>query len=69
MNEGANNLLGYVGVVSTIAGSAMGLVDGVGTAASFDYPLHLALSSQGSIFVTDYNNHRIRVITSSGIRI
>ena len=67
MNAAAHNLLHFVGVVSTIAGSTRGLGDGVGTAASFDYPLQLALSSQGSIFVTDFNNHRIRVITSSGI--
>ena len=55
------------GVVSTIAGSTAGLVDGVGAAAKFNYPLYLAVSSQGSIFVTDMNNNRIREVSSSGI--
>ena len=51
-----------------MAGSTTaGLVDGVGSAAKFNYPLHLAVSSQGSIFVTDMNNNRIREVSSSGI--
>ncbi len=54
--------------MSTIAGStSAGLVDGVGAAAKFNYPLYLAVSSQGSIFVTDISNQRIREVSSSGM--
>ena len=55
------------GFVSRVAGSIAGLVDGVGTAANFYYPIYLAVTSQGSIFVSDYNQHRIREVTSAGM--
>ena len=54
-------------MVSTIAGSApSGLVDGVGTAAKFNNPIFLAVTFQGTIFVSDTNNDLIRQISSSG---
>ena len=56
-----------LGVVSTMAGSTTaGLADGTGTAAKFHYPIHLAVTSQGSVFVADNNQHRIREVTSAG---
>ena len=48
--------------VSTIAGSGTaGHTDGTGTAAQFDTPMGLAVSG-GTLYVADYNNHRIRAI-------
>lgn len=55
------------GVVSTIAGSGnVGYADGVGTSASFNYPLHIALDTTGNLFVTDRLNYRIRSINVCG---
>ncbi|SVC39393.1 uncharacterized protein METZ01_LOCUS292247, partial [marine metagenome] len=51
------------GVVTTIAGSAgtAGSSNGTGTAASFDIPKGIAIDGT-SLYVADYNNHKIRKI-------
>jgi len=53
------------GTVSVIAGSGIaGIVNGTGTNARFNYPSGLSLSPSGLfLYVADYNNHRIRMIT------
>ncbi len=60
-----------VGVVSTVAGgggSALsGYVDGMGAVARFSYPVGISSLSTGDLVVTDYHNHIIRKITSSGM--
>ena len=50
------------GVVTTVAGSDSGFVDGDGNVAKFSYPEGIAVDNLGNIFVADSNNHRIRMI-------
>ena len=59
-----------IGVVSTLAGSGFySYADGVGSAASFRSPGGVSVSSSGVVFVSDSDNHRIRMITTSGISV
>lgn len=56
--------------VSILAGSASasGYVDGIGTAARFSGAISTSvLDSAGNLFVSDYNNYRIRKITATGV--
>lgn len=57
------------GVVSTLAGSpgATGSVDGVGSSARFNYPVRVTVAPDGYLYVSDYSNHAIRKISSSGV--
>ena len=54
-------------VVSTIAGSMAGFAEGTGAAAQFDMPVAVAVDAQGVLYVSDYNNNRIRRITPAGV--
>ena len=51
------------GVVSTIAGSTAGYLDGDAITAKFNLPNGLAVDKQGNIYVADNNNNRIRKIS------
>lgn len=57
------------GVVTTIAGQAgsPGARDGTGTAASFLYPVGIAADASGNVFVADYGNNTIRLISAAGV--
>lgn len=51
------------GVVTTIAGSGVDAsIDGLGSAASFSYPMGLTVSSTGVIYVADGSSSKIRKI-------
>ncbi|QNH60910.1 NHL repeat-containing protein [Hymenobacter sediminicola] len=55
------------GVVTTLAGAAgrKGSSDGVGTKASFNYPHGITVSADGTIYVTDTENHSVRQISNT----
>lgn len=55
------------GLVSTLAGSVNGNVDGIGTVAQFANPLGVAVDQQGNVYVADMDNQSIRKITPNGI--
>jgi hypothetical protein len=57
------------GVVTTLAGTAgdAGVTDGTGTAALFNQPYGVAISSSGNLFVVEYGSDTIREVTQAGV--
>lgn len=58
-----------VPIVQTIAGTAglAGSADGIGSAALFRTPRGIAAAADGSLYVTDSDNHTVRKITAAGV--
>lgn len=55
------------GTVTTLAGNGQsGFADGRGSDARFDNPTGLAVMEDGTLYVADRNNHRIRVVDPAG---
>jgi streptogramin lyase len=67
--DGYNNKIRKIeattGIVSTVAGSTEGYVDGNLTTAQFAFPSTICIDSNGNLFVTDGNNNKIRKIDFS----
>jgi hypothetical protein len=67
--DSSNNRIRIVtpqGVVTTLAGSTQGLLDGTGAGARFDSPWNAALLSDGKIIVSDRFNNCLRLVTYPG---
>ena len=61
-----------LGVVTTLAGGGSaggvvsGSVDGTGSAALFNSPFSVSVSTLGTVYVADTSNHLIRMISPAG---
>ncbi|MBI4662405.1 MAG: chitobiase/beta-hexosaminidase C-terminal domain-containing protein [Verrucomicrobia bacterium] len=54
-------------MVTTIAGSGTaGYMEGVGTNAQFSFPNDLVADRSGNLYVSEFNNHTIRIISPAG---
>lgn len=54
-------------VVTTYAGSSSGMVDATSTAAKFNLPYGVCADAAGIVYVADFNNQRIRKITTAQV--
>jgi YD repeat-containing protein len=62
--------VGPDGIITTVAGKGAPGFSGDGgpaTQASFHSPLGIALGADGSLYISDYNNHRLRRVSPDGI--
>lgn len=56
------------GVVTTYAGTgSVGYVDGASSSAKFNAPTGVCVDDTGNVYVSDFQNHRIRKINTQGI--
>jgi len=65
-----NNVIRKIskGIVSTVAGTGKaGFKDGPGKEAEFSSPMGLAVDAKGNLYVSDSENHCIRVIKPDGV--
>ena len=55
------------GTVITLAGSSKGDRDGVISSAKFDIPKSVAVNNLGTVYIADFQNHKIKKITDVGV--
>ncbi len=71
--DGNNNRIRKIvvatGLVTTLAGNgSAAFADGTGTGASFNNPYGIVGDGAGNLYVTDYQNHRIRkIVIATGV--
>ena len=68
--DNSNNAIRKIsssGAVTTLAGGSQGSVNGVGTYAQFYFPHGVAVDGSGNVYVADFYNSLIRLISSSGV--
>jgi sugar lactone lactonase YvrE len=53
--------------VGTFAGSTIGYNDATGTAAQFNTPAAIAFGADGTMYVADRSNHKIRSVSPQGV--
>jgi glucose/arabinose dehydrogenase len=54
-------------VLAGVCGNSPGAANGIGTAATFSQPKGIAVDSNGNVFVGDYRNNLLRMITPGGV--
>ena len=52
-------------VVTTLAGSTSGYLDGIGTSAKFNYPIGISVATDGKVYVSESGGSKIRMISST----
>lgn len=69
VDQGNNRLrlVGLDGSVTTLAGAGPGYGDGTLTQARFDHPQAVVVATDGSIYVTDDNNFRVRKLDGDSV--
>jgi sugar lactone lactonase YvrE len=69
--DGSNHSIRKItsaGIVSTLAGTGVaGYTDGAAASAQFNSPTGVCADDSGNVYVSDFQNHRIRKISYNGI--
>ena len=69
-SDGGNHVIRKIspeGEVSTYAGAGIaGHADGPASSARFNSPINLCFDTEGNLYVSDFQNQRIRKITPAG---
>ena len=60
------HVLSFLGLVSVLAGSVTGFLDGIGTSAKFSNLRGIAVDNYGNLFLADRGNFVVRKVTPAG---